>query len=128
VDLDQFKPVNDKLGHAAGDELLVLVAERLKHVSRDSDVVGRLGGDEFLIVLRDIPGPEMAMRAADRICEALHGSFELSCGTAELGASVGVACSGGEPISCEELVRRADVAMYQSKEHGQCLPVLAPAG
>ncbi len=128
VDLDKFKPVNDKLGHAAGDELLVLVAERLKHVSRDSDVVGRLGGDEFLIVLRDIPGPEMAMRAADRICESLHGTFELSCGTAELGASVGVACSGGEPVSCEELVKRADVAMYRSKEHGQCLPVLAPAG
>ncbi len=127
VDLDQFKPVNDKLGHAAGDELLVLVAERLKHVSRDSDVVGRLGGDEFLIVLRDIPGPEMAMRAADRICESLCGSFELSCGTAKLGASVGVACSGGEQVSCEELVRRADVAMYQSKEHGHCLPVLAPA-
>jgi diguanylate cyclase (GGDEF)-like protein/PAS domain S-box-containing protein len=128
VDLDRFKPVNDKFGHAAGDELLVLVAERLKHVSRDSDVVGRLGGDEFLIVLRDIHGPEMAMRAADRICESLHGSFELSCGTAELSASVGVACSGGEHVGCEELVRRADAAMYQSKEHGQCLPVLAPAG
>jgi diguanylate cyclase (GGDEF)-like protein/PAS domain S-box-containing protein len=128
VDLDQFKPVNDKFGHAAGDELLVLVAERLKHVSRDSDVVGRLGGDEFLIVLRDIHGPEMAMRAAERICEALHGSFALSCGTAELGASVGVACSGGEQVGCEELVRRADAAMYQSKEHGRSLPVLAPTG
>ena len=55
VDLDEFKPVNDTLGHAAGDELLVLVAERLKMASRDSDVLGRLGGDEFLIVLRDLP-------------------------------------------------------------------------
>jgi diguanylate cyclase (GGDEF)-like protein/PAS domain S-box-containing protein len=127
VDLDQFKPVNDKLGHAAGDEVLVLVAERLKLASRDSDVVGRLGGDEFLVVLRDIHGPEMAMRAADRICEVLCGTFELSCGTAELGASVGVACSEGAPIASEELVKRADAAMYQSKEHGQCLPVLAAA-
>jgi diguanylate cyclase (GGDEF)-like protein/PAS domain S-box-containing protein len=127
VDLDKFKPVNDKLGHAAGDELLVLVAERLKLASRDSDLVGRLGGDEFLVVLRDIPGPEMAMRAADRICEALCGSFELSCGVAELSASVGVACSDAAPISSEELVRRADTAMYQSKQHGQSLPVLAPA-
>ncbi|MGO9321241.1 MAG: diguanylate cyclase [Solirubrobacteraceae bacterium] len=127
VDLDRFKPVNDTLGHAAGDELLVLVAERLKLASRDSDVVGRLGGDEFLVVLRDIHGPEMAMRAADRICESLCGAFELSCGSAELGASVGVACSKGEPITSEELVKRADAAMYQSKEHGQCLPVLAPA-
>jgi diguanylate cyclase (GGDEF)-like protein/PAS domain S-box-containing protein len=127
VDLDEFKPVNDKLGHAAGDELLVLVAERLKLASRDSDVVGRLGGDEFLVVLRDIPGPEMAMRAADRICETLCGSFQLSCGTAELRASVGVACSDGKQITSEDLVKRADAAMYQSKQHGQSLPVLAPA-
>jgi diguanylate cyclase (GGDEF)-like protein/PAS domain S-box-containing protein len=127
VDLDQFKPVNDKLGHAAGDELLVLVAERLKLVSRDSDVVGRLGGDEFLVVLRDIPGPEMAMRAADRICETLCGTFELSNGKASLGASVGVACSDGRRIGCQELIKLADAAMYRSKEHGQCLPVLAPS-
>ncbi len=126
VDLDEFKPVNDKLGHAAGDELLVLVAERLKLASRDSDVVGRLGGDEFLVVLRDIPGADVAMRAADRICEALCGTFELSCGTAQLRASVGIACAGESTISCEELVKRADAAMYQSKAHGQCLPVLAP--
>ena len=128
VDLDEFKPVNDTLGHAAGDELLVLVAERLRHASRDSDVVGRLGGDEFLVVLRDIPGPEMAMRAADRISEALCGAFELSCATAELRASIGVACSGGEAITADELVKRADAAMYESKEHGQCAPVLAGSG
>jgi diguanylate cyclase (GGDEF)-like protein len=105
----------------------VLVAERLKLASRDSDVVGRLGGDEFLVVLRDIPGSENAMRAADRICESLCGTFELSCGSVELGASVGVACSGERPVTSEDLVKRADMAMYQSKEHGQCLPVLAPA-
>jgi len=126
VDLDEFKPVNDTLGHAAGDELLVLVAERLKLASRDSDVVGRLGGDEFLVVLRDVPGTDNAMRAADRICESLCGTFELSCGSVELRASVGVACSGEQPVSPEELVKRADAAMYRSKEHGQCLPVLAP--
>jgi diguanylate cyclase (GGDEF)-like protein/PAS domain S-box-containing protein len=127
VDLDQFKPVNDLLGHAAGDELLVQVAERLKLASRDTDVVGRLGGDEFLVVLREIPSQEVAMRAADRICETLCGTFELSCGTAELRASVGVACSNGERVSSEELVKRADGAMYQSKQHGQCVPVLAQA-
>jgi diguanylate cyclase (GGDEF)-like protein/PAS domain S-box-containing protein len=125
VDLDQFKPVNDKLGHAAGDELLVLVAERLKLAARDSDVVGRLGGDEFLVVLRDIPGAEMAMRAADRICETLCGEFELSCGLAKLSASVGVACSTAEAITSDELVKRADGAMYKSKKDGRCVPVLA---
>jgi diguanylate cyclase (GGDEF)-like protein len=128
VDLDQFKPVNDTLGHAAGDELLVLVAERLKLASRDTDLVGRLGGDEFLVVLADIPGPEMAMRVADRIRESLCGTFELSCGTVELRASIGVACSDGEAITSEELVKRADAAMYRSKEHGQSVPVLAGPG
>jgi diguanylate cyclase (GGDEF)-like protein/PAS domain S-box-containing protein len=127
VDLDKFKPVNDKLGHAAGDELLVLVGERLKLASRDSDVVGRLGGDEFLVVLRDIPGPEMAMRAADRICETLCGNFKLAAGVVELHASVGVACSNGHPISSHELVKLADGAMYESKHAGKCLPVLAGA-
>jgi diguanylate cyclase (GGDEF)-like protein/PAS domain S-box-containing protein len=127
VDLDRFKPVNDKLGHAAGDELLVLVAERLKEASRDSDVAGRLGGDEFLIVLREIPGADMAMRAAERICEALCDTFELSGGKVELGASIGVACSHDGAVTAEELVKRADAAMYRSKEQGQCVPVLAGA-
>jgi diguanylate cyclase (GGDEF)-like protein/PAS domain S-box-containing protein len=125
VDLDRFKPVNDRLGHAAGDELLVLVAERLRLASRDSDVAGRLGGDEFLVVLREIPGADMAMRAAERICEALCDTFELSCGKVELSASVGVACSDGSAISSEALIKRADAAMYESKQQGQCVPVLA---
>jgi diguanylate cyclase (GGDEF)-like protein/PAS domain S-box-containing protein len=125
VDLDHFKPVNDTLGHAAGDELLVLVAERLRLASRDSDVAGRLGGDEFLIVLRDVHGPEMAMRAAERICDALCDTFQLSCGTVELQASVGVACSSGGEVSSEALIKRADAAMYRSKQDGRSVPVLA---
>jgi diguanylate cyclase (GGDEF)-like protein/PAS domain S-box-containing protein len=127
VDLDRFKPVNDRLGHAAGDELLVLVAERLRQASRDSDVAGRLGGDEFLIVLREIPGADMAMRAAGRICEALCDTFELSSGKVELSASIGVACSHDGALTAEDLVKLADAAMYRSKEHGQCVPVLAEA-
>ncbi len=127
VDLDKFKPVNDTLGHAAGDELLVLVAERLKMASRDSDVIGRLGGDEFLIVLRDLPSAEQAMQVADRISMILCGSFELSCGTAELRVSIGVACAEAGELSAEELVKRADTAMYESKSDGTCTPVLAAA-
>jgi diguanylate cyclase (GGDEF)-like protein len=125
VDLDKFKPVNDTLGHAAGDELLVLVAERLKMASRDSDVIGRLGGDEFLIVLRDLPSAEQAMQVADRISMTLCGSFELSCGSAELRVSIGVACGEAGAVSAEELVRQADAAMYESKSEGTCTPVLA---
>jgi diguanylate cyclase (GGDEF)-like protein len=124
VDLDDFKPVNDNLGHAAGDELLVLVAERLKVASRDEDDAGRLGGDEFLMLLRDISGPEVAMQVAQRICESLGSVFALSSGTVELRASVGVACACAGEITAEELVKRADAAMYLSKDQGHGLPVL----
>jgi diguanylate cyclase (GGDEF)-like protein/PAS domain S-box-containing protein len=127
VDLDEFKPVNDKLGHAAGDELLAMAAERLRLASRDSDVAGRLGGDEFLVVLRDLPDADVAMRAAERICHALRPAFELSCASIELRASIGVACSGSERLTAEELVKRADQAMYDSKRQRQCTPVLAAA-
>ncbi len=125
VDLDNFKPVNDTLGHAAGDELLKLVAERLRVASRGNDVVGRLGGDEFLVLLREIPGPDIAMRVASRIGDSLCTPFELSSETITLGASIGVACATAEPVTAEELVKQADAAMYQSKEGGNCLPVLA---
>jgi diguanylate cyclase (GGDEF)-like protein len=125
LDLDGFKAVNDTLGHAAGDELLVMVAERLKVASRDGDDIGRLGGDEFLVLVRGVPGPEVAMRAAQRMCEAIGNSFELSSGTAELRASVGVACTDADAGTGEELVQRADAAMYRSKDQGQGLPVLA---
>ena len=125
LDLDGFKAVNDTLGHAAGDELLVLVAERLTKAMRDDDDVGRLGGDEFLVLLRDVAGPDTAMRAARRICEVIGESYELLSGTVELRASVGVACAGTDSITGEELVRRADAAMYRSKEQGRGLPVLA---
>ncbi len=128
VDLDQFKPVNDTHGHAAGDELLVLAAERLKVASRGHDDVGRLGGDEFLVLLREIPDADVAMRVAHRICESLCKPFELSGGIIELGASIGVACAATRTLSAEELVSQADTAMYQSKEHGECMPVLAGRG
>jgi diguanylate cyclase (GGDEF)-like protein len=126
VDLDEFKPVNDRLGHAAGDELLVLVAERLGQASRDSDLVGRLGGDEFLVVLQDISGPEIAMTVADRICGLLCGDFELASGTVQLRGSVGVACSQDYPgIGADQLVKKADAAMYESKQQRQGLAVRA---
>ena len=125
VDLDKFKPVNDTLGHAAGDELLIMVAERLKLASRSDDTVGRLGGDEFLVLLRSIPEPDVAVRVADRICALLGSKFELASGTIELRASVGVAWNDREAITAEELVKRGDAAMYRSKDQGLGLPALA---
>jgi diguanylate cyclase (GGDEF)-like protein/PAS domain S-box-containing protein len=127
VDLDRFKSVNDTLGHAAGDEALAQVAERLKGAMRSSDELGRLGGDEFLILLRGISGLGVAMDAAERISQSLRGTCELSFGSVELCASVGVACVGDLPVSAEELIERADTAMYRSKEQRRGIPVLAMA-
>ncbi len=124
VDLDHFKAVNDTLGHAAGDEVLVDVAKRLRGAMRSSDEVGRLGGDEFIVLLRGACGLEVAMSAAARISDALRGVCTLSAGTVELCASVGVACRD-EQVSAHELVQRADAAMYRSKEQRRGVPVLA---
>jgi diguanylate cyclase (GGDEF)-like protein/PAS domain S-box-containing protein len=125
VDLDRFKSINDTLGHPAGDEVLVQVSRRLKAAMRSSDELGRLGGDEFLIVLRGVRGRMVAMEAAKRISDALHGTCALPCGNVELCASVGVAYVGETSVSAEELIERADIAMYRSKEQRRGLPVLA---
>jgi diguanylate cyclase (GGDEF)-like protein/PAS domain S-box-containing protein len=117
VDLDNFKMINDTRGHAAGDELLGCVAERLRELTRRADSVGRLGGDEFLLLLPDIRAGEVAMRVAERICSSLRRPILLS-GTGRVGltASVGVACAEAGTCTSDELIRRADAAMYRSKE------------
>jgi diguanylate cyclase (GGDEF)-like protein/PAS domain S-box-containing protein len=115
VDLDGFKSVNDSLGHAAGDELLVVVGDRLRAAIRDRDDLGRLGGDEFLVLLRDISGPEMVEEVASRISEMMSPVFELSRGRVELRVSTGIACSDGGEMTVDELVELADTAMYRSK-------------
>lgn len=126
LDLDGFKAVNDTFGHAAGDELLTQVAERLRVASRAGDDIGRLGGDEFLVLLRGVPTAEVAMRAAKRLCEAIDGnSFELLSGTTALRVSAGAAIADCSDETCDELVQRADAAMYKSKDQGHGTPVLA---
>ena len=122
VDLDEFKPVNDTLGHDAGDELLVTTAQRLAGVLREDDVVGRLGGDEFLVVSRGVDGPDAAALGT-RIRAALSVPAEISAGTVRLRASLGVAVS--EPgLDGAALTKRADQAMYVSKEGRRGEPVL----
>jgi diguanylate cyclase (GGDEF)-like protein/PAS domain S-box-containing protein len=125
LDLDRFKSVNDTFGHAAGDEVLVDVAERVKAAMRSSDDLGRLGGDEFLILLRGVPNLEEAMSAAQRISDSVRGTCGVLGGSVELCASVGVAFVEDPTLTAEELVKRADAAMYRSKEQREGLPVLA---
>ncbi|MHB1785412.1 MAG: diguanylate cyclase [Acidimicrobiales bacterium] len=128
VDLDRFKPVNDEFGHAAGDELLVRAAERLRAVVRGEDLVGRIGGDEFLVVCPRIAGSEAAMQLARRVARVLRQGVELSWGMVDLAASVGVACTQGRSVSADRLVADADLAMYKSKRTASTRPILAESG
>jgi diguanylate cyclase (GGDEF)-like protein/PAS domain S-box-containing protein len=127
VDLDRFKGVNDSLGHAAGDELLRIVADRLAIAVRADDALGRIGGDEFLVVCSGIRGVAPARRVAERISRALCRPVHLAGTTLDLQASLGVAYAGHRPITADALVARADAAMYESKRQGLGRPVVYSA-
>jgi diguanylate cyclase (GGDEF)-like protein len=113
VDLDGFKEVNDRMGHSMGDQLLIEVAQRLVDSVRDTDIVARLGGDEFLILLNGA-APGYVDGILDRISAALSRPFDLRGELARIGASIGLADSTRHP-GPEELIRRADLAMYRAK-------------
>ncbi len=118
VDLDDFKRVNDTYGHAAGDELLVEVAERLAHAAGPVGLAGRLGGDEFVVLLRGLSVPADAEPIAEQLCARLAAPVTLSAATVRVGASIGVALT--EPgVGATELTRRADIAMYSAKARGK---------
>ena len=115
LDVDLFKSVNDQLGHAAGDDLLRVVADRLRGTLRDDDLVGRIGGDEFLVVCPRVTDARLASVIGDRIADALSGEVALRAGTVPLQASIGVAWSPPGVRSATALVHQADLAMYASK-------------
>ncbi|MDC7717227.1 EAL domain-containing protein [Vogesella sp. DC21W] len=118
LDLDRFKYVNDTLGHKAGDELLMDVAERLRGTVRLEDTVARLSGDEFCIILRDC-SPSQVARTAEAIVTVLNLPFRLEARDAEVGASIGIAMFPGDGESSENLMKNADAAMYQAKALGR---------
>ena len=119
IDLDRFKVVNDSLGHAAGDELLVAVARRLKSCLRDGDTVARLGGDEFTILLNGVKDYGDAQRVAERLQEVLTHPFELAGRELSVTASVGIKLAAGEGERPEDILRDADTAMYRAKSLGK---------
>lgn len=121
IDLDGFKAVNDRCGHAAGDALLQQVAQRLKNRMRDSDTVARMGGDEFAVILPDVNGgeSESVMRVAAALIAGLAEPFDLPQGIAHISGSIGVALYPQHAETAETLTQYADMAMYAAKRAGK---------
>jgi len=119
LDLDQFKRVNDTLGHLAGDALLTTVARRLEAVVRETDTVARLGGDEFVILLDGITAPRDAIHIAGRILEDVRLPVHVGGHDIFTSASIGIVFSGGEYAATDDLLRDADIAMYRAKDQGR---------
>lgn len=119
MDLDGFKDVNDKLGHAAGDALLQQVAHRLKGRIRDSDTVARMGGDEFAVIMPDITDSETAVGVATELAASLCEVFDLPQGLVYISGSVGIALYPKQAITLETLAQYADMAMYSAKRAGK---------
>jgi len=119
LDLDHFKEVNDRLGHAVGDHLLREVAGRLRELLRHEDTVGRLGGDEFLVLIEGLPAPHFAGRVAEKIVAALTRPFLLGGEVIEVGVSIGIAVYPEHAPDADALINHADAAMYDAKAAGR---------
>ncbi len=122
LDLDSFKPVNDNLGHDAGDQILKIVAERIREQVRESDTVARVGGDEFTAILRDITNRKDIATVAEKIVAALAAPFRLENHpqAVEIGTSIGIAVYPSDAQDHETLIKMADAAMYRAKTRGNC--------
>jgi diguanylate cyclase (GGDEF)-like protein len=119
IDLDRFKIINDTLGHAAGDALLIEVGQRLRTSVRESDVVVRLGGDEFIIILSDISDRDQAASIARKVLSAVSPKMILAGHEGHTTASIGIAVFPSDGADVETLTKNADMAMYLAKEHGK---------
>ena len=119
IDLDDFKPVNDRYGHQAGDELLKQVASRMVFTLRDEDTVARLGGDEFVVLLPSVRSADDAVMVAEKLLAAVSTPFDIDGASVRISASIGVALYPEDGQTPEALIDNADVAMYRAKQAGR---------
>jgi diguanylate cyclase (GGDEF)-like protein/PAS domain S-box-containing protein len=119
IDLDNFKEINDTVGHSAGDRVLVECARRIRSVTGKEDLLGRFGGDEFLLVMEDLHEPQEALEKARRIIEVLKEPMERGRARFEIGASIGIALFPRDSTDIDQLIQYADMAMYRVKEEGR---------
>ncbi len=128
IDLDGFKDVNDTYGHAVGDAVLCAVADRIRRSVRDGDTVARMYGDEFAVLLRDLPDEHVAEKIASQLVTTLSDEYHLGEVSCQLGASLGIALAPLHGEAPEELLRTADTAMYRAKRSGGTHRVAQPLG
>ena len=127
IDLDNFKVINDSLGHDAGDQLLRAMSDRLRTVVRDRDLLGRFGGDEFIVMLRDISGNYDPFDVAERLRAEIAKPVLVDGAELFVTASIGITISDREGITTSEMLRDADAAMYRAKARGRdCVEVFSP--
>lgn len=119
IDLDNFKAINDTLGHLTGDRLLADVAHRLGQCVRHSDLVARLGGDEFVIVLSEIDQPADAAHVAEKVVAAVSAPYRIDGQELHSSPSIGICLYPDDSTEADELLKKADVAMYQAKASGK---------
>lgn len=119
LDLDRFKDVNDSLGHPTGDALLIEVARRLRKRLREEDLLARIGGDEFVVLLEDIESPDHAATVAREVIERLNEPFSIDGQTLFVGASIGISLYPDDAQDATELIQHADAALYQAKQEGR---------
>ncbi|SME94591.1 EAL domain-containing protein [Pseudogulbenkiania subflava] len=118
LDLDGFKDINDLFGHSAGDTLLCRIAERLRALCRPADVVARMGGDEFVVLLEQLPDPHTARNAVEQIISAVRRPVPLPDGEVSVSTSIGMV-TGSAGVSADTLLRQADIALYRAKSLGR---------
>ncbi|MCX7277672.1 MAG: diguanylate cyclase [Burkholderiales bacterium] len=129
IDIDRFKPINDNYGHAVGDKVLALLAQRMRQIVRDGDLVARMGGDEFAVLQYRVEGLESAMGLANRILVGVAEDMEIESQQLQVGASIGIALYPTAGADADELLRSADAAMYAAKVSGRdCVRVFGVDG
>jgi len=119
IDLDRFKIINDSLGHEAGDELLKVMALRLRETLRSSDVVARLGGDEFVLLVEELANPQVAATVARNVLSAILKPVEILGQECRVTASIGISVYPEDAQDAKTLMKNADMAMYLAKEEGK---------
>jgi two-component system cell cycle response regulator len=121
IDLDKFKPINDNYGHDAGDVILVEIAKRLSSAMRDEDVVGRIGGDEYVVLIDQLDDNEQlainkAILIADKLLNIINAPLDLQGKILQVESSIGISIFGMKNVTSDQVFKRADIAMYQAKQ------------